>query len=142
MKPGSIFNVRNLQIPPPLRVLQTSPNHTFSQNFGAVFCALRGKFNELGCKIYMPYGFSCFFIFFFTLLLIILCSFPPIFIACYFPLFGKIGRLQTSPRGSLMYNIDPCDIPNNLKSFRLFFLILSVKVDDQNQYKGFNYKLK
>ena len=55
----SILYIQNLQIPPPppFPVLQTSPEHTFSQPFGAVFRLLRGKFNELGCKIYTPYGF-------------------------------------------------------------------------------------
>ena len=47
-------------------VLQTSPKNTFLQPFGSVFRTVQVKFNDLGCKIYTPHGFSCFLIFFLT----------------------------------------------------------------------------
>ena len=53
-----ILRLKSTNSSPPLfPVLQTSPKHTFLQKFSAVFRAFRGKFKELGCKIYTPYGF-------------------------------------------------------------------------------------
>ena len=52
-----ILRPKSTNTPPPLPVAQTSPKHTFLQKFGAVFGTFRGKFKELGYKIYTPYGF-------------------------------------------------------------------------------------
>ena len=103
---GSIFYVRNLQIPPPPSpVLQTSPIHTFSQKFSAVFRTFRGKFKELGCKIYTPYGFLMLIQLFLYLLLIFYVHFPQFFvIACYFPPFCKSWEVTNFP---LAYKFPP-----------------------------------
>ena len=91
--------------PPPFPVLQTSLNHTFLQKFGAVFRALRGKFKELGCKIYTPYGFLMLIQLFLNILQIFYVHFPQFFvIACYFPPFCKSWEVTNFP---LAYKIPP-----------------------------------
>ena len=91
--------------PPPFPVLQTSPKHTFSQKFNAVFRAFRGKFEELGCKIYTPHGFLMLIQLFLYLLLIFYVHFPLYFVtACYFPLFCKSWEVTNFP---LAYKIPP-----------------------------------
>ena len=101
-----VFYVRNLQISlPPFYRFYKHPSNTFFCNRSAqFFCAFRGKFDELGCKIYTPYGFFMLFNLFLYLLLIFYVHFPQFFVeACYFPLFGKVGSLQTSPWPNVKY---------------------------------------
>ena len=102
---GLYFTSEIYESPPPFPVLQTSPKHTFSQKFNAVFRAFRGKFEELGCKIYTPHGFLMLIQLFLYLLLIFYVHFPQFFvIACYFPPFCKRWEVTNFP---LAYKIPP-----------------------------------
>ena len=88
---GSIFYVRNLQISPPpfSQFYKLPPSTSFRNHSAQFFRALRGKFNELGCKIYTPYSFFM-LIYLFLYFLLIYVHFSPFFvIACYFPPFCK-----------------------------------------------------